>query len=293
MDNDNGGSLRVSPIDAPLGAVIEGVDLSRPVASDAAKMIERALADHGVVVFRNQDVGEEAQAAFSVALGTDFLPAEHLIRQTQSEEVTAPVKRSFVDVVMGGNGSIYFLNGPGFYDPVDGPPQSDPFESWHADLTYMPTPLVYTFLYALEVPERGGQTQFSSLYSAYDALSDADKAAFESLHAMHHSKVLWNGPPVTRRLVRKHPVNGRKALTVNRYAKSIWELPQAEGEALVARLMEHATDDRFVYTHEWQKGDLVVWDNRCTMHRRMPIDHTCRRIMRRTCSGPDFLASCW
>jgi alpha-ketoglutarate-dependent 2,4-dichlorophenoxyacetate dioxygenase len=150
-------------------------------------------------------------------------------------------------------------------------------------------------LYAHVIPDKGGETEFADMRAAYDALSDTMKKQLEGLVAEHS---IWRSreqvgsmrytdeekaslPPVPQRVVRRHPGSGRKTLYVASHASHIIGMPIGDGRLLILDLIEHATQPKFIYAHTWKQGDLVIWDNRCTMHRARPFDTTKVRDLRR------------
>jgi alpha-ketoglutarate-dependent 2,4-dichlorophenoxyacetate dioxygenase len=170
---------------------------------------------------------------------------------------------------------------------------------WHTDASYMPVPVVLGMLHAVAVPPAstlgGGETEFADMRAAYDALSEAMKAAIDGLVAEHD--VFWSRgqigftkfspgereqyPPSRQRVVRRHPGSQRKTLYLSAHASHIVGWPVPEGRLLLLDLNTHATQPEFVYSHKWQVGDLVIWDNRCTMHRGRPHDDCYPRDLRR------------
>jgi alpha-ketoglutarate-dependent 2,4-dichlorophenoxyacetate dioxygenase len=167
---------------------------------------------------------------------------------------------------------------------------------WHCDMSFHPNRAVYSLLNSVELPPAGGDTEFADLRAAYDALPAATRIEIEDLVAVHsiwHSRAaagfpdptdeeLASRPPSRHRLVQTHPGSGRKTLYLASHASHIEGRPVDEGRALLKELKEFATQARFVYRHRWQLGDLVIWDNRCTMHRGTPYEDTrYRRDMRR------------
>ena len=167
---------------------------------------------------------------------------------------------------------------------------------WHTDSSFKPTPAMASLLSGREVPPVGGETEFADLRAAYDALPDDTKAAIGGLvaeHSIAHSRAqigftdLQFGerellPPVPQRVVRTHPGSGRRTLYLAAHASHILDMPVPEGRLLLRDLTEHATQPQFVYRHVWRVGDLVIWDNRATMHRGRPFDDAKeRRELRR------------
>ena len=170
---------------------------------------------------------------------------------------------------------------------------------WHTDASYMPVPVVLGMLHAVAVPPAsalgGGETEFADMRAAYDALPDAMKAEIDGLVAEHD--VFWSRgqigftefpagereqyPPSRQRLVRRHPGSKRKTLYLSAHASHIDSWPVPEGRLLLLDLNTHATRSEFVYSHKWRVGDLVIWDNRCTMHRGRPHDDAYPRDLRR------------
>ncbi len=170
---------------------------------------------------------------------------------------------------------------------------------WHTDASYMPVPVVLGMLFAVAVPAAsalgGGETEFADMRAAYDALDDAMKAAIDGLVVEHD--IFWSRgqigftefapgerekyPPSPQRLVRRHPGSGRKTLYLSAHASHVAGWPVADGRLLLHDLNTHATQRQFVYSHKWATGDLVIWDNRCTMHRGRPHDENAPRDLRR------------
>jgi alpha-ketoglutarate-dependent 2,4-dichlorophenoxyacetate dioxygenase len=170
---------------------------------------------------------------------------------------------------------------------------------WHTDGSFRRVPAALSMLYAHRVPARGprgnGETEFADLRAAYDALPEPTKAEIEDLVALHD--IAWSRgqlgfndllfgeksvlPPVPQRVVRRHPGSGRKTLYIAAHASEIVGWPVPDGRLLLRELIEHATAPEFVYRHAWREGDLVIWDNRCTMHRGRAFDESEVRDLRR------------
>ncbi|MBN8897393.1 MAG: TauD/TfdA family dioxygenase, partial [Rhodospirillales bacterium] len=167
---------------------------------------------------------------------------------------------------------------------------------WHSDSSFKAVPAKYSLLSARVIPGAGGNTEFADMRAAYDALDDATKAEVEDL-ICEHSQIYSRGilgfddftpeelerfKPVQQRLVRRHPVTGRRSLFLASHAGAILGWPVPEARAFLRDLNEHATQRQFVYSHAWRQWDLVIWDNRTTMHRARPFDATQVRDMHRT-----------
>ena len=260
--------IAVTRLGRSFAARVEGVDARRPLRDDDFRAVVDAFHAHGVLIFPGQDIDDRQQIAFSAAFGT----LERNMRAT-------PFPPEIVDVSN--------------FDP-DGKPllTGDPKRAFND------TPSVASLLSGREIPPAGGDTQFADMCAAWDALPDAKKARLEGLIAVHnllHSRrkagltsidemLVAPRPPVRQVLVRTHPATGRKSLYLASHIERIEGMSQADGDALVAELMDWATRPEFVYTHVWAPKDLVMWDNRRTMHRATPFEGYERhpRIMHRT-----------
>jgi len=245
------------------GITISGLDLSRPLSPVIREQIRAAFRDYHVLVFPNQILSRVQQFAFTAEFGTVEC---HRARNGQTKRyATAHV--------------ITNLDNEG--NPVDR--SSSPVSNyrWHTDKSYQPVPPMLTALYAVEVPPCGGDTEFANTAMGYAALPEATKQDIDRLRVVfywgagaHRSGAsgrepaeLREHPPVAHPLVRTHPETGRKALYLGNHASHILGMPEAEGKALLDALLEHTTKPQFVYAHRWRSGDLVMWDNRCLLHR--------------------------
>jgi len=170
-------------------------------------------------------------------------------------------------------------------------------ELWHTDSSFRQKSATWSMLHARVIPPDGADTQFADTRAAYDALPESTKAKLEGLvaeHSIWHSRAQYGGykpteeeikarPPARHPVVRRHPGSGRKALYIASHASHIIGWPVEEGRALLRELLAHATEPRFVYAHKWRLGDLVIWDNRCTLHRATPFESATHvRDMRRS-----------
>jgi taurine dioxygenase len=157
--------------------------------------------------------------------------------------------------------------------------------AFHSDLSYLPTPGTLSLLYALEVPERGGETMWANCYLAYESLEPSLRARVEGLRAAHFHPRPQQNPkdPAVHPIVRTHPETGRKSLYVNpHFTRYVEGLSAGESGELLDALFAQVCSPRFVWMHHWRPGDLVMWDNRCTLHRRNAFDNHSRRLMKRT-----------
>ena len=266
-----------------IGMEIRGVDLSHPLDHETVEAILEAFHSHSILLFRDQALTPESLIAFSENFGDIDLHIDPQYRLDGYSEIIV-VGNLVVDGVM----TSLFVN-------ID--------EEWHTDRSYMAHPSLGSLFYAVEAPPEGAATRFAGTYAAYDALPAETKLRIDGLRAIHDMARLdvhlrtqdptrpplsdaqrREAPPVAHPIVRTHPVTGRKALYIcPEVIAGVEGLPEDAGRALIAELTDHASHTRFVYTHEWQNGDLVVWDNRCTLHTATPFDtDKYRRIMWRT-----------
>jgi alpha-ketoglutarate-dependent taurine dioxygenase len=262
------------------GITITGIDLSAPLSPSRLEQIREVFRVHHVVLFPDQALSREQQFAFIANFGEI---ERHGVRNGQTKRYTAAHVISNLD--SDGN-------------PVDR--SSSPVSNyrWHTDKSYYPAPPMLTALYAVELPPRGGDTEFANTALGYATLAEATKRQIDGLRVVFY----WGAgarkpdasprspaesrehPPVDHPLVRTHPETGRKALYLGNHASHILGIPEAEGRALLDELLEHTTQPQFVYAHRWRIGDLVMWDNRCLLHRVVPDDsmRRHRRILYRS-----------
>lgn len=274
-------TIKVIPSGKALGADVTGVDLSKDLDDASFKAILDAWSQHLVLRFRGQTLSDPELERFSARFGVlDRAPT-----YTAGTEVT--VKSDFVTVI-----SNVKLNGK----PIGDLGNAEAL--WHTDMSYNEIPPMASALYSLEIPASGGETGFSNMYMAYELLPDSLKRRVESLQCKHDASRNSTGglrggmpanttprdaPGAVHPIVRTHPVTGRSALFLGRrlYAY-IPGLELAESEALLDELWSYATRPEIEWYQDWKLGDLIMWDNRCVMHRRNSFDATERRIMHRT-----------
>ena len=278
-----GAPLETRPLHPLLGVEIVGVDVKQ-LADDVFARIVDAFEEHSVLLFRGQSLDDEAQIAFSRRFG----PLETTIRTVVSHAQYRPEISNLANV--DGDGRLI--------------PRGDRRnlfnagnQMWHTDSSFKRVPAHASLLSGREVPPEGGETEFASMRVAYERLPEALRRALEgrvAIHSFEYSRGLVGEgllspeeaaqvPPVPQALVRTNPVHGRKAYFVASHACEIVGTPTDEARALIRDLLERATAPDRVYTHRWRPGDLVMWDNRCVLHRGRPWDESrYRRVMHRT-----------
>lgn len=275
-------SITVKRLSYGIGAEILGADLTRPMGEDTIAQIRKAWIDNGIALIRGQDITPEQHIAFSARFGKlDDHSALFKYRHPEHAEIFIVTTRP----------------------NADGSPSNtrETGVNWHSDMSYTLRPAMGSLLYCLEIPEVGGDTQFANMYLAYDALSDGFKRMIEPLQAVHSyawaihdtekgrnaefSKAhIAVNPPVVQPMVRVHPETGRKTLYVSEGVTThIAGMSHSESQAILQTLFQHAVRPEFTYRHRWRPHDLIMWDNRCAMHKalrdRLPGTH---RHMHRT-----------
>jgi alpha-ketoglutarate-dependent 2,4-dichlorophenoxyacetate dioxygenase len=278
--------ISVRPLHDLFVGEVGGVDLTQPLAPEDIATIEAAIAEHAVLVFRDQRFTDEQQLRFSRYFGE--------LEETRGTGISKPGEQrlhpAFADVsnLDKDNTILARDNRRRLYSLGN--------MSWHSDSSFKPIPAAYSLLSGRVVVDRGGETEFADMRAAYDALDDETKAEIAELiceHSLIYSRELLGFDdlteaeratmrPVRQVLTRTHPVSGRKSIYLASHIGEIIGWPVPEARAFIRDLTEHATQRRFVYAHQWRPFDLVMWDNRCTMHRVRRYDATQVRDMRRT-----------
>ncbi len=286
-------TLTIRPLHPTIGGEVDGIDLRRPLSEDDVAAINAGMDRFAVLVFPGQDLTDEQQIAFSRNFGDLELPGA-------VSNITKPQDRRLR---------------PELADVSNLTKDQKVFERddrtrmfnlgnrlWHSDSSFRAIPSKYSILSARLIPNKGGNTEFADMRAAYDALDDDFKAEIADLvceHSLIFSRGLLgfdelseeeraNFKPVLQSLVRTHPVTGRKSLYLSSHAGTIVGWPMPEARSLLRDLIEDATKPEFVYVHRWRLHDLVMWDNRQTMHRvRRFADTTEKRDMRRTTVAGD------
>ena len=265
---------------------VSGIDMRKPLTSEEVAAVHAGMDKYAVLVFREQDIDDAQQLAFTQSLG----PIEHAIGTSLRAANETRLPTTFADVSnLDKNNQPYARDDRRRLFAIGN-------RLWHSDSSFKVVPAKYSLLHALSIPSKGGDTQFAYMCAAYDALDEETKAEVEDMvceHSQMYSRQIIGFTdftdeererfkPVRQCMVRTHPMTGRKSLYLSSHAGSIvgWPMPEARG--FLRDLIEHATQREFVYTHKWRLGDLVMWDNRQTMHRVTRFDDTQVRDMRRT-----------
>jgi len=271
-------------------AEVGGVDLTRPLSSDDVAAIHGGMDRYAVLVFHDQPLNDDQQLAFTRSLGD----IEHAIGTGLRAPDEYRLPTSFADVSNLDRDNRVFARDDrrrlfGLGNRL-----------WHSDSSFKVVPAKYSLLHARVIPSKGGNTEFADMRAGYDALDEDIKAEVADL-VCEHSQIFSRQQlgftdftdeererfkPVRQRLLRVHPVSGRKSLYLSSHAGGIVGWPVPEARAFLRDLVEHATQRQFVYAHRWRVGDLVMWDNRQTMHRARPFPaHEPRDVRRTTLAG--------
>lgn len=282
-------ALTITPRSPGIGAEVGGIDLSVPLSDDDFDALKEAFDEYRILIFRNQHLTTAQHVAFSQRFGTleDFPDPKDqadgfktVLRVTNIDRATDAIK------------------------PVDDPGHKSftlGTSSWHIDSSFRTLPSKASMLYALEMPDEGGDTMFADTTLAYDALPDDEKAALEDMVIVHdfeetrrrHNlpprppEVQAATPPARQPLVAERD-NGRRALFIGSHAAGIEGMSYEDARARIDTLEDFATQPQFTYRHEWQDGDMVMFDNICVMHQAMPYDLAgSRRLLHRTTVAGD------
>jgi alpha-ketoglutarate-dependent 2,4-dichlorophenoxyacetate dioxygenase len=285
-------AVSIQPLHPIFAGEVTGVDCSRPLSPQAISAIEAGMDRYAVLVFRDQPLTDQQQIAFTRHFGEleGYNTPGHIRRRDDSRLGSGIADFSNLDKsgnVMSDQDRVWFFK---LGDRL-----------WHSDSSFRPVPAKYSLLSGRVVPSWGANTEFADMRAAYDALDARTRAEVEDLvceHSLMFSREAIGFTdlsaeeraafrPVRQRLVRTHPVTGRKSLFLSSHAGTIlgWTVPEAR--MFLRDLTEFATEARFVYSHAWRVGDLVIWDNRTTMHRARRFDRNEVRDVRRTTLAGD------
>jgi len=279
-------AANVTPFPEGFGAEISGIDLSLPLGDSERKIVYGAFLDHHLVVFHGQTLIPDATITAARIFGDEMEP--HLFKHFHHPET--PLLMVLSNRTEDGN------KGEGAGKPKG---MADAGTFWHSDVSYKPTPAKATMLYALEIPDIGGDTLFCNLTAAYEALSDDMKTRLDGLTALHDydhvprdvfsTLKITPPPPCPQPVVRTHPETGRKAIYINPgYTTRIEGVTEEESASLLREIFDHCLQDRFRMNYQWKAGDVVAWDNAALMHSATtktldPSKH--RTLWRATISG--------
>ncbi len=280
-------AIEATPLHPTLGAEVRGVDLTRPVLADVFAEIEAAFNRYGILVFPEQPVTDEQQLAFSRLFGPLEVNPNYAGAKMRLRPDIADISNLDAEgrvLARDDRRNLFNLGN----------------QLWHTDSSFKRIPAKCSLLSARELPSSGplggGETEFADLRAAWDALPEARKRELDGLVVEHsifrsrsqigfadfNDEIFKQLPPVPQALVRHHPASGRTSLYLASHASHVIGWPVEKGRALIEDLIAFATQPQFVYQHRWRVGDLVIWDNRCTMHRGRPYDDTQRRVLHRT-----------
>jgi alpha-ketoglutarate-dependent 2,4-dichlorophenoxyacetate dioxygenase len=284
--------VSIRQIHGSFAGKVSGIDCGRPLTGEEIAAVEAGMDKHAVLVFRDQNITDEQQLAFTRHFGEleNYNTGGHIRKRTDSRLGPSIADFSNLDR----NGRIISAEDRVWFFKLGD-------RLWHSDSSFRPIPAKYSLLSGRILPSWGANTQFADMRAAYDALDVRTKAEVEDLvceHSLIYSREAIGFTdltdeereafrPVRQRLVRTHPVTGRKSLFLSSHAGTIvgWTIPEAR--MFLRDLTEHATQREFVYSHEWKLHDLVIWDNRTTVHRARRFDRNEVRDVRRTTLAGD------
>ncbi|MBV8118439.1 MAG: TauD/TfdA family dioxygenase [Alphaproteobacteria bacterium] len=280
-------AVEITPLHPTLGAKVRGIDLNRPVAPEVFAEIEAAFHRCGVLVFPEQPLSDEQQLAFSCLFGPLEVNPNYAGAKMRLRPDIADISNLDAEgrvLARDDRRNLFNLGN----------------QLWHTDSSFKHIPAKCSLLSARELPSPnpigGGETEFADMRAAWDALPEARQRKLERLIVEHsifrsrsqigfadfNDEIFKQLPPVQQALVRHHRYSGRTSLYLASHASHIVGWPAEDGRKLIEELIAFATQPQFVYQHRWTIGDLVMWDNRCTMHRGRPYDDTQRRVLHRT-----------
>lgn len=278
-------SLHIRPLHKVFAAEGSGIDLTLPVSAGDVRAINAAMNEHAVLVFRGQPLTAQQQVNFSQSFGPLDIGLKRVFKRPERLEDERLIDISNVDA-------------QGNVARRDSPKNLSNFANqlWHSDSSFMNPRAAYSMLHCVIKPSWGGNTEFADLRNAYDTLDERTRAEIQDLQAEHfalYTRLLLGDdaytdeqkkeiPPAIWPIADTHPGSGRKVLFVGVHARQILGWPTAESRMYLQDLLEHATRRENVYVHEWEPGDLVIWDNRSTLHRGRRYDIAERRELRRT-----------
>jgi taurine dioxygenase len=270
--------FQITPLDAPLGTVVTGLDASQSVAPEVILQLKQALRDYHILIFKNQQLSDEQFLNFSLYFGALFVPSDETpVLASKPGETPVVISISNVDGGYTGSGELTF----------------------HSDHKWTPYPSSGSLLYALEIPNEGGDTYWLNTNLAYEALDEATKKRIANLQLITYNPFLHDrnaprnlyrldksipliSPLFPHPLVRTHPETGKKHLYLDAATEvEIVDLHPEEGVVLIELLRQHLNQPQFYYKHKWAVGDIVYWDNQATLHYRQAFSPNERRVLKR------------
>ena len=278
-------ALTFKPLSPVFAAEVSGIDLTKPLSQQDVQAINAGMNEHAVLVFRQQPMTAQQQLNFANSFGPLDIGLKRVFKRPERLGDERLIDISNVDA-------------DGQVTRRDSPKNLSNFANqlWHSDSSFMNPRAAYSMLHCVIKPSWGGNTEFADLRHAYDTLDERTRAEIQELKAEHyalHTRILLGDeaytdeqkksiPPAIWPIADTHPGSGRKVLFVGVHARQILGWPTAESRMYLQDLLEHATRREYVYVHKWEPGDLVIWDNRSTLHRGRRYDIVERRELRRT-----------
>lgn len=278
-------ALKLEPLHPLFAAKASGIDLTQPLTPDLVDAINEAMDEYAVLVFRGQPLTQAQQMAFTCAFGPLDMGLKKVTKPDSRLEFAqlADISNVLKDGSLADRSHRRILTNMAN-------------QLWHSDSSFQKPAARYSMLHSVVNPSWGGETEFADMRAAYGALPDRLKTEIADLEVEHfvlHSRMMLGNtdyteeelnaiPPVCWPLVRTHAGSGRKLLFIGAHARRIPSMSVPEGRVLLQDLLEHATQPQFVYRHEWEVGDLVIWDNRSVLHRGRRFDMSERRELRRS-----------
>lgn len=265
--------IEVRQLNSEFVGEVSGIDLSSRLTPETVRELNDAINRYAVLVFHDQTLDDDTLLGLGQLFGDVEPPRNHRVVQRLKHASLADISN------LDANNKLRARDDHRRLDALAN-------QLWHSDASFREVPGALSMLYAHVVPPAGGETEFADLRAAYDALPPETKSRIDPLiaeHSIFHSRGLLGHtdytdaeraalPNVRHKLVRTHPGSGRKTLYMGSHASHILGWPMPDGRLLLRDLMEHATQREFVHRHHWRVGDLVIWDNRCTLHRGRPYD---------------------
>tara|TARA_B100000676_G_scaffold296980_1_gene337990 strand:- start:221 stop:1096 length:876 start_codon:yes stop_codon:yes gene_type:complete len=276
-------SIIVESLNPALGAKVKGVDFRSPLTPEVVSQIHNAWMEYQVLVFPSQSISDEQHVAVTKYFGEPEVFHQNIIKSKFVNEI---FRVSNTDE----NGNLMLPS-----DPIQ--QQLSSAKKWHTDSSYRKVPAMGSLLHGIEVSRTGGLTCFTNMYAVYEALSSKMRDIVNGKKCRHDFEHLSritgarkpskdekeSMPAVWQPMVRKHPVTGRKSLYISPiYNDKIEGMDDKDAIALISELAEFAGQEQFVYRHKWETDDVLMWDNRCTMHLVTPHDQNEKRVMHRT-----------